>query len=456
MKSLDALLLLGGLAVFLSQAYYALPITSDAYENFRIVKYFQDGGNFPIESAAIGAPPTIYPPVFALALYSFSELTNFPPHAALNFLSYIFMLLTAYLAYLLIRDAHSEETGGSGNGKGKPAVKTKPPFGLDEKAMLGVLGIFSLPILLYRWITPIAEMLGLVMFLLCLHAYQKRDYRFLMALLAIFPLIHSRSFVFALLTLGFAALQRKDKMQTIKSAAIGTIIFGLYHLEYPVYAIGFDNPLVIDPAIWEIVPLLPLAMMVIGALALMKNKMRPDILSTSVIAAFVLAYFILPFPFRHVIFLIIPLAYLSGEAFATDRRILAAFCVFLALAMVQTVQYRSTPIDSQGIEMMGVIGDHPSENVLSDFGLNYALPLFAGKKVVVGAFAEALPDGAARAEDLSDYLSGNWPNGRDELIRKYAIGIGFFNKKTQPDGEVAQSTRKLIESDGFVAYEYGE
>ncbi|HLC48143.1 MAG TPA: hypothetical protein VJI13_03635 [Candidatus Norongarragalinales archaeon] len=449
MKSIDAALLLGALAVFLSQMYYALPVTSDAYENLRIINYFEGGGSFPIESTAIDAPPYIYPPIFSLSVFSFKTLSGFPANFTLGFFSYLFVLLIVYLVYLLIRNAYSgteNRNAYSGNGK--------KSFSVEEKAALGVLGIFTLPILIYRLITPIPETLGLAFFLLSAYFYQKKNYKLLLIVLAIFPLAHSRSFAFTIITLGMAAALRKDYLQAAKSSILGLAVFAIYHLAFPIYASGFENPSITVPALFEMLPILAIAMTLAGTYVIFRKNYKFDFLCASAIFAFILTYFLLPFPFRHVIFLILPISFLVAHALSYDRRVLAVFSVFLALSMVQAIQMREAPLTAQSVEMMREFENYAGENSIAPFKYNYALPYFADKKVVVGAFAEALPDGVQRSSDLNNYFTGGESGQKLAVLEKYSIQVGFFEKSEGLGSAEVNSDRKLLESDKIAAYSF--
>ncbi|MEK6953457.1 MAG: hypothetical protein AABX01_00495 [Candidatus Micrarchaeota archaeon] len=433
MKNLDSVLLIGALAIFLSQMLYALPITSDSYDNFRIVRELENGKGYPIESTAINGDSTLYPPAFGIALYSFSALTSFPPGFSLSFLSYVFMAIIVYLIFLLIRSATGNESG----------------------AVLGAAAIFTLPIVFYRFVTPIAETMGLAVFLLALYAYQKNKFAFLAFILAIFPLVHTRSFVFCLITIGIASLFRKDISKMAKSAALGIAAYMILRLAYPIYAVGFENPSVTEPNLLGMLPLIPMAVMALGLIALMKNKGKFDVLSSSIIFAFFASYFFIPFPFRHAIFLVVPLSFLTAKALGSDRRLVAIYSVFLALAMVQNVQMRAAPFNLQQIEMFREVKNYEGENAIASFSDNYALPYFAGKKVVVGSFAEGLNDGNERGKDLHAYFNGLSEEGKAQLLNKYNINLGIYEKGVYKyNYEEGIADAKLLESNKIAVFSF--
>jgi hypothetical protein len=432
MKNLEAVLLFGALVIFLSQTYYALPITSDAYENLRIVNYLQAGGNFPIESAAIGGEPYIYPPVFSLAIYQFMALTGFDYYFSLNFFSYFFLAILVFSAYLLLKSIQIDEDG----------------------AVLGAFAIFGLPIFVFRIITPIAETLGLAFFLLSLIAYSKKKYEMLFFILLIFPFAHSRSFIFTLITLALATIMRGDYQKSAKSVIGGIIVFVAYHLAYPIYSSNFENAAVTIPSFFEVLPIIPIVFILIGAYLLLKKKGMIDEISLSIIGAFAISFFLLPFPFRHAIFLLIPMAALTSQALSADRRILVVFAVFLPLVVFQIIQMRTAPFNYESIHAMDKFGSMEETKVLASFKNNYALPVLSNKKVIVGAFAEGLFNGAKRASELQHYFSENGDfQRRQETLRTYNIEAGFFEKGIEDylfEQEIAD--KKVFESDKYAAF----
>ncbi len=426
MRNLDLLILLGALIVFFGQLYYATPATSDAYENFRIVQYFEEGGNFPIESAAIMGAPYVYPPVFSLSLLNLKSLTGAGYYFSLSFISYACALILISAIFLL----------------------TKSTVGDEKKALLGVLGIFTIPILIYRLITPIAETLGVAFFLLSLYFYQMRNWKMMMLILVMFPFVHSRSFIFTIIAIGLAAVMRGDIGRSIKHSLPAVAVFLIYHIAFPVYPMGFENPSIVFPSLFEMVSPLGVAMLAIGIVLLLK-KGQIDHINGGIVASLVLCSLILPFPFRHVIFLIVPMASFSGEILNADRRILAIFSVFLALTVAHAIEGRTAPLDPEAINAIASVKDFGGKDALASFKHNYALPFLAGKKVIVGAFAEGLQDGSDRAKALDEYFAGEDGN---TVFRKYGSTIGFFEKGE--DKFAGSGEARLLESDHFVAYSY--
>ncbi len=431
MKSLDALLLLGALSIFLSQIYYAAPVTSDAFENFRVIKHLERGGVYPAESSAIGGNEALYPPLFSFAMFSFKALTGFHEYFILNFFSYLFLLMIVYSSFLLLRELIGEET----------------------KALLGVFGMFSLPILLYRLVTPIPELLGVVFFLLSLYAYQKKNFKLLLLLLIIFPFAHTRSFVFTIATLGIASLLRKDYIQLAKHAIGGIAVFAILQLAYPINALGFSNAAITFPALSETFPPLAIAMILLGGALLFLRRKMLDEINIAIIASFIVLYFLLPFPFRHVIFLLVPLGILSAEVLNIDKRALVAFAVFLPLTIMQTAEFRAPPFEFEEMEVLKELMNYEGENAIASFSHNYALPYLAEKKVVLGSFAEGLTDGGERSDKLAHYFSSNDDEGKKAILEYYKIGLGFIERRNS-GFEERVGERKLLESDNYRVFSF--
>ncbi|MFH1258015.1 MAG: hypothetical protein V1658_03690 [Candidatus Micrarchaeota archaeon] len=433
MRNIEVVLLFGAIAVLFAQAYYGFPATSDAYENFRIAKYLENGGNYPVEGAAIDAGPYVYPPIYPLALLEFKLLSNSGYEFASNFLSYVFVFLVVGLLYLILSGIFQNE----------------------RKAALGALAAFTLPILIYRLVTPIAETLGLMMFLACVLAYQKNRFKVLAFLLAVFPFAHSRSFVFTLIALGIISLMRKDVFATAKSAVFGIAAFGIFHLAFPIYASDFNNPAVTVPSVLEMFPFAVLLQVALGAIALAREKRGIDAFSAGIIFAFLASYLILPFPFRHAIFMLLPLSVFAGEAMSIDRKVLIAFMFLIPFTVMQNVQLREAPFGFEAMVAMAGVGEYGGGNAIASFKNNYALPFVAEKRIIVGAFAEGMPDGKQRTEELANYFGGGKAGLKADLIGKYNIELGMFEKrKAEYSYEERVADAKLLESDGYAAFSF--
>ncbi len=433
MKLFDCAMLFGALIVFMAHLYYTSPITSDSYEIFRESKDLGNGGNFPLVGSAIEANSNVYPPIFLLAFHSLKTFVN-NEFLALNFLSYIFVFLILACTYLFLRRI----------------------IGNEEYAALGALAIFTIPIVVYRVITPIPETLGVVLFLLCINLFEREKYRFLGFLLAIFPFAHTRSFVFTIATLAILAVFRGKYFEFAKSSALGIAIFLLYRMAFPINAIGFENLAVITPGILDSFSILAIALSAIGIIAMWKSGKKREYGTVSTIVAFEILFFILPFPFRHVIFLLLPTAYFASLVFSLDRRFAIVFAVFLPLTVASAMDMRTEPFGFEAIATFKEMGNFDGNNAIANFKDNYAIPYFANKKVVVGAFAEGMDDGNLRTAELAKYFDANDISVKRGLLEKYGIELGVFEKITYDfTYEESIATRKLADSDNFAVFGFG-
>ncbi|MBI5224968.1 hypothetical protein HY989_03785 [Candidatus Micrarchaeota archaeon] len=433
MKLFDCAILFSALVVFMAHLYYASPLTSDAYQTLRESKLLGSGGSFPLTGSAINSDGTVYPPIFLLAFHSLKTFVG-SEFLAFNFLSYIFVFLIFTSTYLFLRRI----------------------IGNEEYAALGALAIFTIPIVVYRVVLPIPETLGVVLFLLSINLFEREKYRFLGFLLAIFPFAHTRSFVFTVATLAILAVFRKKYFEFAKSAAVGVAVFLLYRNAFPINAIGFENLAIITPGILDSYSILAIALTAIGIFAMWKNGKKREYATFSTIIAFEALYFLLPFPFRHVIFLLLPTAYFASLVFSLDRRLAIIFAVFLPLTVASAMQMRTEPFGFEAITTFKEMGNFEGGNAIANFKDNYALPYFGNKKVVVGAFAEGMGDGNLRTAELAKYFDANDISAKRNLLEKYEIRLGAFEKKAYDfTYEEGIAIRKLIDSDNFAVFGFG-
>jgi hypothetical protein len=429
-------------AVLFSHFYFNYSfITSDAYERARSAQYLISAG-YPVESSAIGAGPTSYPPFFDVFLAAFSQLFGLPVSASTNALSFIFATMFFCLGYLLARAVLSE--------LGRPA---------DEAVCcLGGIALFLSPWIYYRTITPISETLGLVLCFLAVYAFYKRASPWLVfSILAALSLSHFRSFMAAMICLGVLVLFGRRVKELIFESFVATAIF-IYFV--PRTALGFENPFVVTPGVFEFFSLPLLVTGVAGAALLVFSRKIPALVAALLAAPVVLSAFA-PFSFRQLPYLALPLAAMSAfflsslRAMVSGRAFRVAFFCGLALAAIcfnSFTTWRSAPLDEQSQAVVTQVAQYPQQNVYAGFAQSYAIPCYSPqKKVVLGSFAEELPDFKSRIYVAQSVMGGTLDSTARAIMDIYGVGLVVANYSAEGD-PLGLGGERLLQSDSYSAY----
>ncbi len=412
--------LLGILLLAWAQLHYKLPLTSDAFERARVAEGLQ-AGVLPQTTASGGAGYN-YPLLFDALLASVSALLGLHSFAALNVLSLFFGIAFAALFFVLARQIAG----------GKAAVFSA------GAALLS-------PLLFYRTVTPISETFGVFLFLLAVFASLKKNNALCFFVLATLAFSHYRSLSVAVAVLFFLSIFQKRFWDFAKTAALLSAYFALAVPK----SFGIANPWVIEPGLLVYFTPALLALAALGTIVvcrgLFDSKKREKGLETSkILAAFFLGalvfVFIAPFAFRQLVYLVFPAALLAGvflerleeaaESLAKKARtpffggiVFIAFVAAVFFSFFGILYSRAPPFNAGEIEAFSALKFIDGETVLAPFNYNYAIPYYAGKKVVVGAFAEGLPDGQQRIDDLWEFFHGASADERKAVVEKYGAQI---------------------------------
>lgn len=429
-------------AVLFSHLYFNYSfITSDAYERSRSAQYLISNG-YPVASSAIGAEATSYPPLFDVLLAAFSQLTGLSLSSSINAFSFFFAILFFSLGYLFARATLSE--------------LNRP---VDEAVCcLAGIAVFLSPWVYYRTLTPISETLGLVLCFAAIYFFCKKSSRSVVfAILTALSLSHFRSFMAAMICLGVLALfGRRIKELVIESFA-GLFLF-IYFV--PRTALGFSNPFVITPGIFEFFSL-PLLVAGAAGVALLVYKKRIPPLVAALFAAPVALSAFAPFSFRQLPYLVFPLAamvalFLSSlQGMISSRRFrVAFFCALVVIAVCfnSFSTWRSPPLDSQSTAVAMAVAQYPQSNVYAGFVQSYAIPCYsAQKKVLLGSFAEELPDFESRVYVAQQVTSGSVSPDARYLMQLYGIDLVVAGNSANSD-PLGLDGNKLLASDSYSAY----
>ena len=429
-------------AVLFSHFYFSYSfITSDAYERGRSAQYLISSG-YPVASSAIGADATSYPPLFDFLLAAFSQLTGLALSDSISAFSFFFATLFFCLGYLLAKAVLSE--------LGRPA---------DEAVYcLSGIAVFLSPWLYYRTLTPISETLGLVLCFAAIYFFYKKSSPLVVfAILTALSLSHFRSFMAAMICLGVLAFFGKRIKELIYESFLAVAIFVYF---VPRTALGFSNPFVTTPGIFEFFSLPLLVAGLAGAALLVYRGRVPAIVAALFAAPIVLSAFA-PFSFRQLPYLALPLAAMSALFFAklqdtiSSRRFrVAFFCalVVVAICFNSFTTWRSTPLDSQSEAVAMQVAQYPQSNIYAGFAQSYAIPYYSSeKKVLLGSFAEELPDFESRVYVAQKIMNGSLDYDARLLMGLYGINLVVAGNSTQKDPLGLKGDR-LLASDGYSAY----
>ena len=399
-------------AVLFSHFYFNYSfITSDAYERSRSAAFLETSG-YPVQSSAIGAGATSYPPLFDVLLAAFSKLTGLSLSDSTNAFSFFFAILFFSLGYLFSRAILSELSRTA-----------------DEAlCCLAGIAVFLSPWIYYRTLTPISETLGLVLCFGAVYFFYKKTSPFVVfAFLTTLSLSHFRSFLAAMICLGVLALFGKRIKELIFESFLAVAIF-IYFV--PRTALGFSNPFVTTPGIFEFFSL-PLLVAGSAGVALLVYKKRIPPLVAALFAAPIALSAFAPFSFRQLPYLALPLAAMAALFLSTlketvsSRRFRVAFFCGLALAAIcfnSFTTWRSPPLDAQSTAVAMAVAQYPQPNVCAGFVQSYAIPYYSPqKKVLLGSFAEELPDFESRTYIAQQIMNDSLDSDGRLLMQLYGI-----------------------------------
>ncbi|MFQ5406648.1 MAG: hypothetical protein ACE5DI_05840 [Candidatus Micrarchaeia archaeon] len=436
------------LTIVFAQLYYATPITSDAFERVRVAEAISQG--ILPQSTAIGDGNYNYPLLFDFLLASFSALLGAQLFTALNVLSIFIAIATVLTVFLIAKRLANEKI-----------------------AAFSTILLFLSPWIFYRFVTSIPETMGILLFLLVFHTFSSKKNHSLFPsffLLSTLLLTHYRSFATSVAVLFFYSLFSKKFFALAKVALIPTMAF-LFLLPK---SFQVSNPWVIEGGPLDyfspFLILLAAAGLFVFLNSLFEKKEQSEENAELVLASFVLGSFALipfaPFVFRQMVYLVFPTVFLGGvflekivSPLKKKGRVLQigllASSVAISILVLGTILHRAAPFTSNELQTFSALKLEEGNVVLAPFTYNYAIPYYSSKKIVVGAFAEGVPDGSQRAYDLWNFFSKNSSSKlKKEIVSKYNADILCLDLEKNKKQEFKEVLGKLlVESQEVACYQ---
>lgn len=419
-------------------------ITSDAFERARSASQLFLHG-YPVESTAVGAQSaSSYPPVFDAFFASLKLLTGTTDSGCFLLASLVFSALLFSLAFAFCRAAL--------------APRSDDFCGL-LCCLAAAVSLFLSPWIFYRGLNPISETLGLSLCFLAVYAFWKlQNPALVFFLLTVLSFSHFRSFSVACACLAILAVMHRRKREFLFESFAGVLLF-LYFV--PRSALGFANPFVQVPGLFDFFSPVLLAGALVGAVALVAfGRKIPSVLLALVAGPLALSIFA-PFAFRQFPYLALPAAILLCAGFCRfasafgKRACVAAFAVLLvacAFSFDSFIVARSPPVSLQSAQVMSVLAAFPQESVAAGFAESYALPYYSQKKVLLGSFAEELPDYSSRVFVSQSILNGSLDYASRYMFNLYGVELvlsGYSNSSAAFEGLASE---RLLSSDAYSAY----
>jgi hypothetical protein len=431
----------------LANHYFGAFITSDAFERARAAQLIIDKG-YPMESAAVGAGNSSYPPIFDFSLASFHVLAGVSYENSIFLLSLAYSALLFLLVFLICKDFSLEFRFTRSAGSG----------GAPLSAVFGALFFFLSPWIFFRAVNPIAETLGTAFYLLAFFAFWRRKPPWAVALVFLaLSLSHFRSFAAATICTGMLAVLEGRKLEYFCEWFLGGILFVSM---VPLSSLGYSNPFVVTPGIPDFFSL-PLLLAAAGGIiiAVLNFKKIPDSMAALVAAPLVLSVFA-PFSFRQVPYLVVVAAIFCSlffaKAFFSRWFGLATLASVFAIAFSANafVVSRTPPVSNELAAVETKLGSFPQKNIAAGFVESYAIPYYAGKKVLLGSFAEELANYRSRVSTTKELVDGNVTEATSFTLHLYGVDfllLGYSNSTAPLDG---LNVERLLASDTYSGYSF--
>jgi len=408
------------------------PVVPDIFERVRVTEYLLENGSFPSFDPLI-APNGIYylyPPLVDLFLALGSIVFFSSPIIVWKILSFVFFAVFLFFC-----------------------IKFSEKYLVKNQQALMVFFLAFAPVILRRFVSYVAETVGLGFFAILFFLISKKKFWFAGLVLGVIGLIHFRTFFTTISILGFFALfsiARKNKEDFFGS--LKTIFFGIV-LCSPFYLVNFSkiiaispftNPFVGDNIFTALgflgVPLLLFALLSIPFLK--KSKFDSLLVSLIVVPLLFLSGVLFSdkpfvFAYREGVFLVLPLAILAAFSFSKIWLLLkkhylqtiAIIILFVLFSFFFVTPKSGFSSDDEKVINYLNANVPKGELVLSDYIFDYWLE-YSGFSIVAGPFIERRPDAEQRLFLLNDFFEGKNSMVLQEFSPKCIV---FRNREPKKD-----------------------
>jgi len=293
---------------------------------------------------------------------------------------------------------------------------------------LAIMLIFSAlaPIIVRRYATFVSEEFAFALVPWIFYLFLKKKNFLAGILIAAVGLIHFRTFgmvllvVFSLLVY-YLTRKNLEKVKSILKTLVPVIIIAVpwyvFNFSKIISLSGYENPYINETIALPIL-LIGLPLIVFSLLFFILRatcKFNDEFwFLLAIPLLFLGGIFVsadISFPYRAAIFLVIPLAVLSGAAFSRlfDLGRLAKFAaiVLLVLCFAYSIPYGSSPYTKNHEKAADFIIEKYGKNtsVLADYEMSYLLA-YKGALVYVGPYMERFPDASDRMRLVHDFATG--------------------------------------------------
>ncbi|MCX8158113.1 MAG: hypothetical protein N3D73_00405 [Candidatus Diapherotrites archaeon] len=437
LKIFISFLLITVLLSYLNSIISIKNLFGDQFERARIVGKIIETENYPVNIEIYKpTPKNNYPPLTDMLLSIFVIMSDIEIINILKTISAIALLLIIFIITQLILK--------------KEDIKVK---------------IFiTISFLLTPWITrliiiPLAETLGVILFLINIYLIKDGKEKLLVIFLPILLLTHIRTFILFCLLLAISLINKvileKKNFGHIKHLVISfliAIIIFLAIFGLPKSPI-IKNFWVLNYGVKDVLSLLffvgiTIISFLVTKIDRLKNYEKEWIFFTILILAFYLIRVSGENSFRLITYTAFFLCYFTIKTInkKTDEKISAIIITFFTLGLfaTNTVFYENFNYDKELIDSINFLKKYEHKVILSDYSTSYLIPYYTKNKVVIGAFLESLEDANERA--LLSYNAFHDCEKFENLLDKYDIDIVFIKSEFRyfKINECAHASKKLI------------
>ncbi|MFH1200628.1 MAG: hypothetical protein V1708_06180 [Candidatus Micrarchaeota archaeon] len=421
-QALAAVLAFALISVLASHAYYGSPLHRDLLASWRAAELLGENG-LPLAGLNSGEASSRYPPAFSIFLVQASLLCGIGLPLATDLLAYVCAALLVLSAFVFARNCLGDE---------------------NAAAVAAFLCACS-PWFFYRMAYPIAESLGLSLFLLSVAAVSQRRQALATFILLALPFVHFRSAAVAFAcVLALSALRRDWKLAM--PALPGMLA---YAVAAPLAATGFSNPWIepVAPLLIIGIPLAVLSACFAGEFILRRQELPLPV--AAVLLACIATAFLAPFPERQLLYAAPALAVLAAAFLLRHSKLVVPAMPVATAFLLLAVWYRSPawgPADSAGFFALENFG---GATVLASLPDSYAVTWFSKKSTVAGPYLEELADGRQRAQQSFDYFNGGNTSAGEALVRQYRPDLIIRRKDLVPG---ASFGARVFDGPSFSAF----